>query len=115
VIRPGEIYWADLLQGGRRPVLVISRESLNRGSYVVIIALTTGRLTQRRSQPNCVFFRAGEFGLSADCVAQCETIASIAIAQLDISAGPIGHLDALSLRNVIQATGYVIESDCEPA
>jgi mRNA interferase MazF len=114
LIEPGEIYWADLLQAGRRPVLVVSRESLNRGRYVVVVAFTTGRLAQRTSQLNCVAFKAGEFGLQANCVAQCDTIASIPLNQLDLSTGPIGKLDQPALRNVIKAIGFVIESDCEP-
>lgn len=31
-----------------------------------------------------------------------------------MSAGPIGVLDEVALREVIKAIGYVIESDCEP-
>lgn len=41
MIRPGEIYYADLLDAGRRPVLVVSRELLNRGNYAVIVVFTT--------------------------------------------------------------------------
>jgi mRNA-degrading endonuclease toxin of MazEF toxin-antitoxin module len=105
---------ADLLQAGRRPVLVVSRESLNRGRYVTVVAFTTGRLGERRGQPNCVPFRETEFGLTADCVAQCETIASIPVSQLDTAGGAIGELDAMTLRTVVKAIGFVIESDCEP-
>ena len=114
MISAGEIYIADLLLAGRRPVLVVSRESLNRGRYVVVVALTTARLADRRKLPNCVAFRAGEFGLTADCVAQCETIASIPIDRLDMAARPLGKLDDPTLRSVIKSIGYVIESDCEP-
>jgi len=112
--RPGEIYFADLLDAGRRPVLIVSRESLNRGDYAVIVAFTTSRLSQRKQLPNCVFFNKGEFGLPADCVAQCETLSTVPIEQLDTTSGPLGTLDELTLRGVIKAIGYVIESDCEP-
>jgi mRNA-degrading endonuclease toxin of MazEF toxin-antitoxin module len=103
-----------LLDAGRRPVLIVSRELLNRGDYAVIVAFTSSRLSQRRQLPNCVFFRAGEFGLSSDCVAQCETISTVHADQLDAAAGPIGKLDDLALRSIIKAIGYVIASDCEP-
>lgn len=103
MIEQGTIYHADLYEAGRRPVLVVSRESLNRGRYVTIVAFTTARLSERRSLPNCVHFRAGEFGLTADCVAQCETIASIHLDQLDFGNGPIGKLDDMTLHNVVQA------------
>jgi mRNA-degrading endonuclease toxin of MazEF toxin-antitoxin module len=64
--------------------------------------------------PNCVPFRAGQFGFTSDCVAQCENILSIEKSQLDLAAGPVGILDDGALREVIKAIGYVIESDCEP-
>lgn len=114
MILAGQVYWADLSDAGRRPVLVVSRESLNRGRYVTVIAFTTGRLVQRRTLANCVPFAAGQFGLTADCVAQCETITNLPISHLDLQTGPIGHMDAVSLRSVIKAIGFVIESDCEP-
>jgi hypothetical protein len=47
-------------------------------------------------------------------LAQCENILSIDLAQLDLTSGPLGTLDELSLRDVIKAIGHVIESDCEP-
>ncbi len=114
MISQGAIYYADLLDAGRRPVLIVSRESLNRGDYAVIVAFTTSRLAQRRQLLNCVFFRAGEFGLPADCVAQCETLSTVPIDQLDLAAGQLGKLDDPALRSVIKAIGFVIESDCEP-
>lgn len=112
MIRPGEIYIAELEEAGRRPVLVVSREPLNRGNAVVVVAFTSARLEERKRLPNCVFFRAGEFGLTSDCVAQCERIASVFIDQLDPS--PIGTLDLTSLRSVVNAIGDVIDADCEP-
>ena len=114
MIRPGEIYMADFDQAGRHPVVVVSREDLNRGSYALVVVCTSARFAVRSMLPNCVPFRAGQFGLTADCVVQCENMLSIDKAQLDLAAGPMGILDALSLRDVIKAIGYIIESDCEP-
>jgi len=42
------------------------------------------------------------------CVAQCENVL------FDEVTGPIGILDDVSMRDVINAIGYVVESDCEP-
>ena len=67
-----------------------------------------------RELSNCVPFRAGDFGFTVDCVAQCENILSIDQAQLDLAVGPMGILDDAALQNVIKAIGYVIDSDCEP-
>jgi len=114
MINPGEIYVADFDQTHPHPVVVVSREELNRGDYVVAVVITSKRFAVRSTLPNCVPFRAGEFGLTKDCVAQAETISSIPTDQLDLSAGPIGTLDEIRMRDVIRAVGDAIASDCEP-
>ncbi len=114
MIQPGEIYVADFPQAGRHPVIVLSREELNRGSYALVAFCTSARFATRSKLRHCVPFRAGQFGLTSDCVAQCENLLSIEQSQVDLSAGPIGVLDELSWRDVIKAIGYVMESDCEP-
>lgn len=114
MIRPGEIYTADFGQAGPHPVIVVSREDLNRGNYALVVVCTSARFAVRSTLPHCVPFRAGQFGFTKDCVAQCENMLSIEKAQLDLTAGPLGMLDDVSLRDVIKAIGHVIESDCEP-
>jgi len=114
VIRPGEVYVADFDQAGPHPVIVVSREDLNRGRYALVVVCTSARFSVRSTLPNCVPFRAGQFGFAVDCVAQCENMLSIDHAQLDLTAGPVGVLDEMALRDVIKAIGYVIASDCEP-
>jgi mRNA-degrading endonuclease toxin of MazEF toxin-antitoxin module len=113
-MKPGEIYLADLYEAGVRPILIVSRESLNRGGYVVAVPLTTAHFQRRRQLPNCVPFLAGQFGLTKDCVAQCEAILSVEQSQIDRGAGPIGLVDPEIMRDVIRAIGFTIESNCEP-
>jgi mRNA-degrading endonuclease toxin of MazEF toxin-antitoxin module len=113
MIHPGEIYMADFDQTHPHPVVVVSREELNRGDYVVAIVLTSARFGVRSQLPNCVPFRAGEFGLTKDCVAQAETISNVPKDQLDLAAGPIGTVDDLRMRDVIRAVGDIISSGCE--
>jgi mRNA-degrading endonuclease toxin of MazEF toxin-antitoxin module len=114
MIQPGEVYMADFSQAGPHPVIVVSREDLNRGNYALAVVCISARFTVRSTLPNCVPFRAGQFGFSTNCVAQCENVLSIEKTQLDLAAGPVGRLDDVALRDVIKAIGYVIESDCEP-
>ena len=114
MIRPGEIYMADFAEAGPHPVIVLSREELNRGRYALVVVCTSARFAVRSQLPNCVPFRAGHFGFTSDCVAQCENLLSIDLAQLDLSAGPRGTLDEMAFREVIRAIGYVMESECEP-
>lgn len=114
MIGPGEIYIADFPEAGPHPVIIVSREELNRGHYALAVVCTSARFAVRSKLPNCVPFQAGQFGFTVDCVAQCENILSIDKRQLDLEAGPIGVLDERALRGVVKAIGYVIESDCEP-
>lgn len=114
MIEPGEIYLADFEEAGRHPVIVVSREELNRGHYALVVPCTSARFELRSQLPNCVPFQAGQYGFTSNCVAQCENLLSIEKAHLDLEGGPIGGLDQRSLRTVIKAIGYVIESDCEP-
>jgi mRNA-degrading endonuclease toxin of MazEF toxin-antitoxin module len=115
MMRPGQVYPADFAQAGRHPVIVVSREDLNRGRYALVVVCTSVRFALRSTLPNCVPFRAGQFGFTADCVAQCENVLSIDKSHLDLAAGPVGTLDDAALRDIIKAIGYVLESDCEPA
>lgn len=113
MIRPGEIYLADHQSGVPHPVVVVSREELNRGRYVLAVMITSAHFAVRSTLANCVVFRPGEFGLTKDCVAQAETIAPYELTDLDLSV-MIGKLDDARLRDLIKAVGYVMDSDCEP-
>ena len=114
MIEPGQIYIADFADAGPHPVIIVSREDLNRGYYALVVVCTSARFGVRSKLPNCVPFQAGQFGFQVNCVAQCENILSIDRKQLDLEAGPIGVLDERALRDIVKAIGYVIESDCEP-
>jgi mRNA-degrading endonuclease toxin of MazEF toxin-antitoxin module len=114
MIQPGEIYSADFEQAGQHPVIVVSREELNRGKYALVVVCTSAHFSVRKSLPGCVPFQAGEFGFTRDCVAQCENMLALQVSQLDLATGPIATLDAVALRSVIKAIGHVIDSDCEP-
>jgi mRNA-degrading endonuclease toxin of MazEF toxin-antitoxin module len=114
MIRPGEVYMADFGLAGPHPVIVVSREELNRGRYALAVVCTSARFAVRSKLSNCVPFQAGDFGFTVDCVAQCENILSIDQAQLDLAAGPMGILDDATFQKVIKAIGYVIKSDCKP-
>jgi mRNA-degrading endonuclease toxin of MazEF toxin-antitoxin module len=112
MIEQGEIYLADLDATTPHPVLVVSREELNRGDRFVAVLITSGKFALRSTLPNCVPFHAGQFGLTKDCVAQCENIFLVDVRAL--RAGALGKLDDTTLREVIKAIGYVMSSDCEP-
>ena len=109
-MKPGEIYMADL-ETGRRPAIVVSREHLNRGRYTVVVLCTSTEFARRSQLPNCVPFRAGEFGFTKDCVAQCEAILFLDKVRLDQVS--LGVLSDEALRDVIRSIGNMLDADCE--
>jgi mRNA-degrading endonuclease toxin of MazEF toxin-antitoxin module len=44
MIAAGEIYIADLLEAGPHPVIVVSREDLNRGRYALGVVCTSAEV-----------------------------------------------------------------------
>ncbi len=110
----GEIYLAHLPEAGDHPILVVSREELNRGQKVLAALNTSARFAVRSRLANCVVLKAGQLGMTADCVIQCETLAPIPKDVIDVAGGPLATLPDDLVRDVIKAVGYVIDSDCEP-
>ncbi len=78
------------------------------------VLITSAHFPTRSSLAHCVPFRAGEFGLTKDCVAQAETITYLEISDLDLGAGTLGVLDESRIRDLIRAVGNMMGSDCEP-
>ena len=111
--KPGEIYREDV-EGPPRPVIVVSREELNRGRYVVAVPVTSAKLEVRWTLPNCVPFQAGQFGFDRDCVAHAEAIGIVNKSDLVLDDGQPPALDGATLRSLVHAIGYAISSECEP-
>ena len=111
MIGRGEIYLADFDEMEPHPVVVVSREELNRGNWVAAVLITSKRFEERSKQPHCVPFQAGEFGLSMNCVAQGESLFSIRREEL---GDHLGTLDDERWRILVKALGNMMGSDCEP-
>jgi len=67
-VAPGEIYLADIFEGGTRPVIIVSREQLNRGGLYLAVPVTASRVQERRRFANYVYLPAGSGGLREDSV-----------------------------------------------
>lgn len=111
---PGELYWAYIESEQRRPIIIVSQQKLNLGKYVVAVPLTSTNLDKRWNLPNCVAFKKDSFGLSKDCVAQCEAITIVDKDFIELDTGPIGALDGEKWRALLHAIGYVVCAVYEP-
>ncbi len=111
--RVGDVYWYRYdEQGKSRPVIVASREELNRGDVFLLVPLTSQKVEERRTQPWCVFFAAGEFGLQKDSVARADDAYQGLVCNLE---GQLGKLSDEKMEEVISSLGYVISAMCFPA
>jgi mRNA interferase MazF len=68
-VLPGEVHLADIFEGGTRPVVIVSREELNRGALYLAVPITSSRVDERRRYPNYVYLPSGAGGLRQDSVA----------------------------------------------
>ncbi|MCI0343420.1 MAG: type II toxin-antitoxin system PemK/MazF family toxin [Planctomycetales bacterium] len=110
---PGEVFWATVEGRPKRPWVVISRESLNRGAYVLALSCTTARMAERRELPNCVTLSRGDGGVTKDCVVQAELCTCVLREELE--AEPLGRLPEARWREPVRALGYDFGASCEPA
>lgn len=73
--RRGQIFRLKSDEAGKpRRVLIVSITILNKGLTCTAVPFTSTKLTERRRYPSCVFFCAGESGLTMDCVAKCDDV-----------------------------------------
>jgi mRNA interferase MazF len=85
--------------GGRWPVLVVSRESANEFLPVVTVLPIVARRKRRRIYPNEVLLRSGTAGLTSDAIAMAHQTRTVAKARL---AAPLGTIEDDGLRSEIR-------------
>ena len=102
----GEIWLADLdptrghEQAGRRPVLVISDNTFNRGlADLVIVLPVTSRL---RGIPSHVRVVPPEGGLKSESVILCEGIRSIAKPRLTTRWGAVSRRTLIAVEDILR-------------
>jgi mRNA interferase MazF len=91
-------------QGGTRPVLVISRDAINRSSPVVVIIPFTDAANKTKIYPSHVRFQAGIGGLSIESIAVCEQIRAISKTRLIKLLGKLTRSELASVEATIKIT-----------
>lgn len=95
-------------QAGRRPVLVVSRDSVNQLLPVVnIVPVTSRKSTERVIYPNEVLLPAGVAGLSVDSIALCYQIRTLDKSRLERDLGEITQSDLK--QRIMQALRFQLE------
>ncbi len=85
-------------QAGIRPVIIVSRNAINKNSPIIVIVPLTGAKNVRRSYPNNVPIAKGEGGLTVNSVALGGQVRAISKSRLlrkrgMLSEGTVQQLD----------------------
>ena len=115
MIRRGDIYFVNLdptkgrEQAGRRPVLVVSSDAINRQPLVVTVVVGTDGKNVPRDYPVNVRVGAAETGLPLDTVFLCFQIRSLDPARFQPATGPAGRVPATRMADIEKAVKLVLE------
>jgi len=102
-MRRGDVYDTrfDPIEGseaaGRRPAVIVSRDSFNAASPVVIVVPCTTYREGRRVYPSQVLLKAGQGGLASDSLAQTEQVRAVAKSRLVRHRGALPRSAVASL------------------
>ena len=115
MITRGDIYFVDLNptksreQAGRRPVLVVSSDAINRQPLVITVVVGTDAKNVPRDYPVNVRVSAAETGLPRDTVFLCFQIRSLDPARFQPTSGPAGRMPASRMTDIESAMRLVLE------
>ena len=108
----GELFMANLEpsegseQGGTRPVVVVSRDALNRFSPVVVVCSITDAANKKKIYPSHVKVSAGTGGLRIDSIVVCEQIRAISKTRLK---DPLGKFDKSVMTSIEAALKITLD------
>ena len=106
----GDVFKADLEphegseQGGTRPVVVVSRDAINKYSPVVVIVPITDAANKKKSYPSHVRVPAGVAGLTMDSIAVCEQVRAISKNRLKTTLGKFDKATLTSIEAALKIT-----------
>jgi len=111
-MKRGDVYDARLSptegseQAGVRPVIIVSRDAINRYSPVIVVVPLTKAANVRQEYPSNVRLDKSEDGLAVDSVALGGQVRAIAKSRLFCYRG---HISAESIRQVNKALRITLD------
>lgn len=97
-IKRGDVLYVDLgehindcIQGGKRPVVVVSNNKNNRYSSVFSVVPLTTKIFEKKTLPTHVFISTAEnVGIRKESLALCEQITSISFSKIiEVNCGHV--------------------------
>lgn len=113
MISRGQIYFVNLVpthgreQAGKRPVLVVSSDGINRQPLVVSVVVGTSAANVPRDYPTNVRVTANESGLKKDTVFLCFQLRSLDPGRFATPA-PAGLVPSVRMEDVDRALRLVL-------
>ncbi|HEX5443214.1 MAG TPA: type II toxin-antitoxin system PemK/MazF family toxin [Pirellulales bacterium] len=95
----------------QRPVVIVSRDDLNRGHRVVAMPCYSQQLEKRSRLKYCVLLRAGDGNLDKDCVVKADEISYLEKTELDLARGAVGRLKPETMAQIMAALRYVVREE----
>ncbi len=89
-------------QSGTRPVLVVSRDAINKNNPIVVVVPLTDASNKTRVYPSHVRFHAGDAGLPLDSTAMCEQVRAISKATLTSHLGRVTRPQMVSVEAAVK-------------
>jgi len=87
-------------QAGTRPVVVVTRDSINANSPVVVVVPVTDASNVKRTYPSHAFLPQGSGGLKTDSVAKTEQLRAIQVSRF---VSYYGRLDRNAISGIDEA------------
>ena len=97
-----------VLETKKRPVIVVSRDNLNQGNYVVVVPCYSQDVDRRARFPNNVVLEKGEGGLTKRCVCRTDQITYIDKKLIDWAHDKLGRLTSNRMDEIVKAIRWVI-------
>ncbi len=99
----GEVWWSELAEVGRRPVVVLSRNAAIPRLRRVLVAPCT---TTVRGLPSEVLLEPGEDPVPRRCAANLDSVESVSVAVL---VQRLGRLGDVRMRQICTALGVAVD------
>ncbi len=109
-MKRGEVFDARLNptegseQAGTRPVIIVSRDAINRNSSVVVVVPVTKAANIKRSYPNNVKISKNEGGLTVESVALGGQVRAISKSRLLRKRGTLLNETILKISRALRIT-----------
>ena len=109
-IRRGDVLYADLgvqyqgsIQGGLRPVVVVSNNKANKHSTVITVVPLSTKIYKKRSLPTHVFVSAYQTeGLEQHSIALCEQVTALNSDRIIDCIGNVGEEVLAGITRAVQ-------------